>query len=182
AEAALRGRLAGAPGRAPLEAALYLDARLGLVDDMLTYFDRASMACSLEVRVPFLDHELVELCARIPARHKVRRLQGKHVLRLAAREHVPPFVLKKPKQGFFNEAVASWVGAEGGALVNELLLGPNPAYASVLERGTVERAVGEWRAGGAGNANLLLGLVMLELWLGEYLPRATAGRSVRAAA
>ena len=106
----LRGRLAGAPGAAPLEAALYLDARLGLVDDMLTYFDRASMACSLEVRVPFLDHELVELCARIPAAHKVRRLQGKHVLRLAARDHVPDFVLDKRKRGFFNEAV----GVVGG--------------------------------------------------------------------
>ena len=108
----LRGRLAGAPGAAPLEAALYLDARLGLVDDMLTYFDRASMACSLEVRVPFLDHELVELCARIPAEHKVRRLQGKHVLRLAARDLVPDFVLDKRKRGFFNEAVGTWVGAE----------------------------------------------------------------------
>ena len=81
AEPCCAAALAGAPGAAPLEAALYLDAKLGLVDDMLTYFDRASMACSLEVRVPFLDHELVELAARIPTEHKVRRLQGKHVLR-----------------------------------------------------------------------------------------------------
>ena len=108
---------------------------------MLTYFDRASMACSLEVRVPFLDHELVELCARIPAAHKVRRLQGKHVLRLAARDHVPEFVLDKRKRGFFNEAVGAWVGADDGALVDELLLGPDPAYAAVLDRGAVERAV-----------------------------------------
>ena len=83
----------GAPGAAPLEAALYLDAKLGLVDDMLTYFDRCSMACSLEVRVPFLDHEFVELCARIPTGHKVHRLQGKHVLRLAAKGLVPDDVL-----------------------------------------------------------------------------------------
>ena len=182
ARAVVEGRLAGAPGRGPLESALYLDARLGLVDDMLTYFDRASMACSLEVRVPFLDHELVELCARIPAHHKVRRLQGKHVLRLASREHVPPFVLEKRKRGFFNEAVGTWVGAEGGALVDELLLDPNPAYATVLEPSTVARAVGEWRGGRAGNANLLLGLIMLELWLREYLPRASAGASDRVAA
>src|SRR4029450_3289858 len=100
--------------------AMSLGARLGLMDAMLAYFARASMACSLEVRVPFLDHELVELCARIPAAHKVRRLQGKHVLRLAAADHVPSFVLDKRKRGFFNEAVGSWVGAEGGALVDEL--------------------------------------------------------------
>jgi asparagine synthase (glutamine-hydrolysing) len=174
AEAVLRGTLAGAPGAAPLEAALYLDARLGLVDDMLTYFDRASMACSLEVRVPFLDHELVELCARIPTSHKVHHLQGKHVLRVAASGHVPPSVLTKRKQGFFNEAVGSWLGAAGGELVDRLLLAPEPAYEAVCDRAAVARIVREWHAGRAGHANLLLALVMLELWLGEYLPRATA--------
>jgi asparagine synthase (glutamine-hydrolysing) len=182
AEAVIAGRLADAPGAAPLEAALYLDGRLGLVDDMLTYFDRASMACSLEVRVPFLDHELVELCARIPSGHKVRRLTGKHVLRLASRELVPPFVLDKRKRGFFNEAVGSWVGAADGALVDELLLRPGAAYERVLDRGAVARAVSEWRAGREGRANLLLALMMLELWLAEYLPRATATASVPVAA
>jgi asparagine synthase (glutamine-hydrolysing) len=147
---------------------------MGLVDDMLTYFDRASMACSLEVRVPFLDHELVELCARIPTSHKVHRLQGKHVLRRAARDHVPGFVLDKRKRGFFNEAVGTWIGAAGGALVERVLLAPDPAYAAVVDRSAVERAVREWRAGRAGNANLLLALLMLELWLSEFLPRATS--------
>ena len=181
AEAQLSGTLAGAPGAGPLEAALYLDARLGLVDDMLTYFDRASMACSLEVRVPFLDHELVELCARIPSSQKVRRLQGKHVLRLAARDHVPAFVLEKRKRGFFNEAVSAWVGARDGALVDDLLLAPGAAYERVLDRGAVERAVAEWRAG-RGPSNLLLALMMLEVWLGGYLPRASATGRVPVAA
>jgi asparagine synthase (glutamine-hydrolysing) len=182
AEAAVRGTLAGAPGAAPLEAALYMDARLGLVDDMLTYFDRASMACSLEVRVPFLDHELVELCARIPTAHKVHRLQGKHVLRLAARGHVPDFVLSKRKRGFFNEQVGTWIGAAGGALVERVLLGPDPAYAQVVDQGAVRRAVAEFRGGRAENAKLLLALVMLELWLGEYLPRALTAAPEQVAA
>ena len=101
------GRLAGAPGAAPLEAALYLDARLGLVDDMLTYFDRASMACSLEVRVPFLDHELVELCARIPT--VSTRCAGCRASTCCAWRRAstcPDFVLDKRKRGFFNESVA----------------------------------------------------------------------------
>jgi asparagine synthase (glutamine-hydrolysing) len=182
AEAHLRDRLSGAPGAAPLEAALYLDARLGLVDDMLTYFDRASMACSLEVRVPFLDHELVELAATIPTSHKVHRLQGKHVLRLAARGRVPDRVLEKRKRGFFNEAVGTWLGAEDGALVDSMLLAKDPAYAAVVDPGTVRRAVSEWRAGRAEHTNLVLGVLMLELWLTEYLPRATAPVDVRAAA
>jgi asparagine synthase (glutamine-hydrolysing) len=174
AEAAIRGTLAGAPGAAPLEAALYMDARLGLVDDMLTYFDRASMACSLEVRVPFLDHELVELCATIPTEHKVHRLQGKHVLREASRGLIPDFVLAKKKKGFFNEQVGTWIGAAGGALVDSVLLGPDPAYAQVIDQSAVRRAVSEFRSGRAANEKLLLALVMLELWLGEYLPRALA--------
>ena len=172
AQAVAEDRLAGAPGGGPLESALYLDARMGLVDDMLTYFDRASMACSLEVRVPFLDHELVELSAQIPPEHKVRRLRGKHVLRLAAHGQVPEFVLAKRKRGFFNESIASWVTAGDDALVNRLLLAPDPAYAAVIPPAAVKRAVGQWRAGRTGNAKLLLALVMLELWLTEYLPRA----------
>jgi asparagine synthase (glutamine-hydrolysing) len=182
AERVVRGTMAGAADAAPLEAALYMDARLGLVDDMLTYFDRASMACSLEVRVPFLDHELVELCARIPTQHKVRRLQTKHVLRLASRGLVPDFVLAKRKRGFFNEQVGTWVGAAGGALVERVLLAPDPAYAAVIDPAAVARAVAEFRGGRAENAKLLLALVMLELWLGEYLPRALAPEPERAAA
>jgi asparagine synthase (glutamine-hydrolysing) len=174
AEAVLRDRLSGAPGAAPLEAALYMDARLGLVDDMLTYFDRASMACSLEVRVPFLDHELVELAATIPTKHKVHRLQGKHVLRLAAKGRIPDFVLEKRKRGFFNEAVSTWMAADDAAVVRRLLLSDDPAYAAVVDPGTVRRAVTEWRGGRAEHSNLLLGLVMLELWMTEYLPRAMA--------
>jgi asparagine synthase (glutamine-hydrolysing) len=183
AERIVRGTAAGAPDAAPLAAALYMDARLGLVDDMLTYFDRASMACSLEVRVPFLDHEFVELCARIPTKHKVSsRLETKHVLRVASRGLVPDFVLAKKKKGFFNEAVGAWVTAAGGALVDDLLLAPDPAYAQVMDQGAVRRAVTELRGGRTDNAKLVLALVMLELWLGEYVPRAmaTSGEPVAA--
>ena len=64
-----RGPPRGYEGR-PLETTLYVDGQLALVDDMLHYFDRASMAHSLEVRVPFLDHHLVEHCATIPDRSR----------------------------------------------------------------------------------------------------------------
>jgi asparagine synthase (glutamine-hydrolysing) len=174
AERIVAGHLRDAPGAAPLEAALYLDARLGLVDDMLSYFDRASMACSLEVRVPFLDHEYVELCARVPTNVKVRRLQGKHVLREAARGLVPDFVLQKRKRGFFNESVGTWLAARNGEVVDRVLLSDSPAYQQVVDRGVVQQAVSSWRGGNVRQAPLLLSLVMLELWLGDYLPRAFA--------
>src|SRR6185503_11313885 len=106
----LRARL-GSVDDDPLPATLYLDGQLGLVDDMLHYFDRASMAHSLEVRVPFLDHEFVELCATVPSNLKVHRLQTKHVLKHAARGLVPDRIIDKPKIGFFNAAVAAWFRA-----------------------------------------------------------------------
>src|SRR5581483_5930749 len=78
----------------PLAASLTIDAQLSLPDDMLHYFDRASMAHSLEVRVPFLDHHFVELCASIPSNLKLHGTQTKHVLRVAARRLVPQEVIE----------------------------------------------------------------------------------------
>jgi asparagine synthase (glutamine-hydrolysing) len=173
AERAARSRLDGVPDD-PLAAALFLDGQLGLVDDMLHYFDRASMAHSLEVRVPFLDHHVVELCARIPSDLKVRRLNTKHVLKLAARGLIPDRVIDKPKIGFFNAAVAGWFRAQAGGAISDYLLDPGARYAEFLDRPTVERLVARHAAGEEEHGYLLLSVLMLEVWLSTYLPRALA--------
>jgi asparagine synthase (glutamine-hydrolysing) len=163
---------------APLPATLFLDGQLGLADDMLHYFDRASMAHSLEVRVPFLDHHVVELCASMPANLKVHRLETKHVLRRAARGLVPDRIIDKPKIGFFNAAVDGWFRAQTRGAISDYLLGPNPRYAEMLDRREVEQLVRGHAEGGDGrNANLLLSVLMLEVWLSDYLPRAQASPS-----
>jgi asparagine synthase (glutamine-hydrolysing) len=164
----------GVVGPDPLPAALYLDGQLGLVDDMLHYFDRASMAHSLEVRVPFLDHHLVEFCATIPSRYKVRRLDTKHVLKRVARGLIPDRIIDKPKIGFFHTAVDAWFRAQTRGAISDYLLGPNPRYAEVLDRGEVERLVRGHAAGDTGNGRVLLSVLMLEVWLSSYLPRALA--------
>ena len=129
----------------PLPAALHLDGQLGLVDDMLTYFDRASMAHSLEVRVPFLDHHVVEFAATIPADLKVgrslHRLTTKQALRDASRGLVPDRIIDKPKIGFFNSAVDRWFAAQTRGAVSDFLLGPSPRYAELLDRQGVEALV-----------------------------------------
>jgi asparagine synthase (glutamine-hydrolysing) len=176
------GHASAAPGARPLEAALYLDARLGLVDDMLHYFDRCSMACSLEVRVPFLDHELVEWAATMPTSVKVHRLQAKHVLRLAAKDLVPDFVLTKRKRGFFNDKMGTWLGAPGGANLERLLLAEDPAYAAVVDPEVVRALVADWRGGDHRHTQLLLALVMLEVWLSSALPKAVAAGQAAASA
>jgi asparagine synthase (glutamine-hydrolysing) len=174
AERIAHRHLAEIPGAVPLEAALYLEAQLGLVDDRLHYFDRASMAWSLEVRVPFLDHHVVEAFAALPPSAKVRGREQKRALRLAARGLVPDFVLDKPKLGFFSESVGSWLDAEGGATVDRLLLDDAPRYAAVIDPSVVHGIVRAWRAGEGRHAKGVLALVMLELWLREFLPRAFA--------
>ena len=116
---------------APLPATLFLDGQLGLADDMLHYFDRASMAHSLEVRVPFLDHHFVELCASMPANLKVHRkgrsLETKHVLKHAARGLVPDRIIDKPKIGFFNSAVDGWFRAQTRGAISRLPARAEPA-------------------------------------------------------
>jgi asparagine synthase (glutamine-hydrolysing) len=168
-------RLNGAARATPLSALLHLDAQLGLVDDMLHYFDRTSMAHSVEVRVPFLDHRLVETCARMPDSVKVRSSATKHVLRVAARGLVPDFVLDKPKLGFLGPSTGSWLAAGGGAVVDRVLLAPDARYPEVVERSMVEQQIREWRGGARDRSHFLLAMVSLEVWLSSYLRRAFAG-------
>jgi len=161
----------------PLAETLFLDAQLALPDDMLHYFDRTSMAHSLEVRVPFLDHHLVEFSARIPSRYKVRRLVGKRVLREAARGHVPDRVLTKPKAGFFRGSVDSWLRHQAGGALADWLLAPNPRFGEFVDPNFVRSLVRRHLNGDKHvDPQLLLSILMLEVWLSAYVPRALSQR------
>lgn len=103
--------------------ALYLDQRVWLPDTYLEKVDKASMATSLEVRVPFLDHELVEFAATIPNAYKVKGRDTKHILKLALKNLLPPETLNKPKHGF---AVPTdpWFKGPLKGLVEDALFAP----------------------------------------------------------
>ena len=180
-QAALRAieRHAGGLSSDPLAETLFLDAQLALPDDMLHYFDRASMAHSLEVRVPFLDHHFVEFCATIPSRFKVRGLDGKYVLRRAARGIVPDRVIDKRKVGFFRDSTDLWFSEQAQGAISEWLLGPEPRYGDFLDRSVVRNLVASYRAGRAhtSTVHLLLAILMLEVWLATYVQRAVAQSS-----
>jgi Asparagine synthase (glutamine-hydrolyzing) len=122
------------------------DAQLSLVDDMLHYFDRTSMANSLEVRVPFLDHRLVELCARMPVSLKLSGTTTKAILRSAARGLVPEAVLNRPKVGFFSSAVGHWFDQQIGGEIVDRLLDPAARFAPTSIR---RRSSSCFGAGGA---------------------------------
>ena len=162
-----------------LAGALYLSQQLGLVDDMLHYFDRVSMANSLEVRVPFLDHRVVEYCSGVPDRLKVRRLEGKHLLRVVARGLIPERIIEKKKVGFFNHAVNAWFAQQADHAVADYLCTPDPAYAEIIDPQYVEELVLNSRAPTTRSSSaLLLSILMLEIWLSSFLPAAIRDHSV----
>ena len=106
----------------PVDKALRLDTAVMLVDDPVKRVDNMTMAWSLEARVPFLDHELVELAARIPARFKVAG-GGKHVLKEAARDILPAEVIDRPK-GYFPVPALKYLDGDYLAFVREVLESP----------------------------------------------------------
>jgi asparagine synthase (glutamine-hydrolysing) len=168
----IRAKLGGATGD-PLAMTLFLDGQMALVDDMLHYFDRASMARSLEVRVPFLDHHLVEFAATIPSSLKVKGLTKKYILRRAAEGLVPPDVLwARKKIGFFNDSMDSWLTAQSDLAIRDWLADPGARYTEFLDRNVVLDLVRERDAGATSRTELVLAILMLEVWLSSFLPRA----------
>ena len=147
-----------------------------LVDSMLHYFDRMSMAHSLEVRVPFLDHQVVEFCATIPARFKVHGSVTKYALKVAAGGLLPQEVIHRRKVGFFRQATNTWFESQVGSVLEPALLDPGARYTEFLDRLEVEDSLRAARSSGHESARRsLIALLMLELWLSRCLPRALAG-------
>jgi asparagine synthase (glutamine-hydrolysing) len=150
----------------PLAVTLYLDARLGLVDDMLLYFDRTSMAHSLEVRVPFLDHRLVEWAATVPPSVKVQRGVTKRVLRQAGGRLLPDATVSKRKVGFFRHALHTWLLAELRNGASERLRAPDAPHCDFLEGKGVDRLAEEYlRRPTEDLARIVFAVLLLDSWI-----------------
>ncbi len=106
-EQPLEDLMARAPVRSGLDAAQYADLKFWLPGDILAKVDRTSMAVGLEAREPLLDHRLVEFAAGLPEALRVRRSQGKYVLKKAMERYLPDDILYRPKQGFVTP-IAEW--------------------------------------------------------------------------
>lgn len=153
-------------GRTSLSTLQYIDQHLYLPDDILVKVDIASMACSLETRAPFLDHRLVERLASLPESMKVRRGVTKWLLRSCMDDLLPVELLARPKVGF-GVPVDRWLREDLRAMVQDLLLGPDAAYARYLDREPVASLVAYHLAGRTGGAHKLWLLLVFELWLRE---------------
>lgn len=161
----------------PFAETLFAYQQYGLVDDMLAYNDKTSMAHSLEVRVPFLDHKVVEFCATLPPRFKVdRTLTGKTLLRRIARGLVPDRVIDKRKIGFFSHATEAWFAGQVRPQARHWLLRGDRSTRDLIDGRALERLVGDWYEGRGSrdSSSLVLAILMLEIWLSDTLPRALA--------
>ncbi len=148
----------------PIDQTLQLDARIMMVDDPVKRVDNMAMASGLETRVPFLDHELVELAARIPADLKVRD-GGKYILKQAARGVVPDAVIDRPK-GYFPVPALKYIRGAFYDFVRAVLEAPRAKQRGLFNRPYIDRLLAdpEGQLTPKGHSKLWQ-VALLECWL-----------------
>jgi asparagine synthase (glutamine-hydrolysing) len=151
-------------GDATLDRLLALNLETYLLDDLLVKVDRMSMAHSLEVRAPFLDHELVEFAASLRPSFKARGLTLKRVLKDAIRPVVPAEILSRGKRGF-GIPLDRWFRTDLRAYAEGMLLGADARVRGHLDEDALERIVGEHMSGARRNGHTLWTLLTLEVFL-----------------
>ncbi len=155
----------------PLERMLALEQRFFLTDHNLTYTDKMSMAVGVEVRVPFLDLELVEFAAQIPARYKQRGSVGKWVLKKAMEPYLPRDVIYRPKSGF-GAPLRSWLRVELRDWLADTLSPQRLRNRGLFESDAVERLIRDNASGQVDASYTLLSLACIEMWCQHFIDKS----------
>ncbi|HYL34763.1 MAG TPA: asparagine synthase C-terminal domain-containing protein [Bryobacteraceae bacterium] len=145
----------------------YFEATGKLAGDILVKVDRMSMANSLEVRCPLLDHHLAELAMRIPTAWKLRNGTGKMIFRRAVGDRLPPSVLARPKLGF-DVPLAIWFRTSLREFLWDHLTGARAIGRGIVSRDSVSQLLVEHQSGRRNNHQWLWALLMIELWFSEF--------------
>jgi asparagine synthase (glutamine-hydrolysing) len=141
---------------------LYTDIKTYLVE-LLMKQDQMSMAASIESRVPFLDHELVEFTARIPAKYETQGMAGKFILKSAVEDLLPPDIVYRQKMGF-PTPWAYWLAGPQLDQLEQLLLEPRTVDRNYFRPDVIKKLFAEHRAGVRDHGNRIWRLLNLELW------------------
>jgi len=147
---------------------LSVDAQTQLPDDLLLLTDKMSMAVSLECRVPLLDHELVELAARMPQEVKIRGGRLKHALKAALSDILPTDILERKKRGF-GTPMGAWLKGDLAPLVRELLSPASIEARGLFRPPEVAALIAAHGANRLDGTDRLLTLLNLEIWARMYL-------------
>jgi asparagine synthase (glutamine-hydrolysing) len=134
----------------------------------LTYTDRASMAASVEVRVPFIDKLLIEEAMAIPGELKIKKGISKYILKKAAEKYLPQEIIYRPKASF-GAPIRSWISNDLKTMVDDLLSEGNVIKRGFLNYTFVKKIIDDDRKGIEDNAYQVYQLLTLELWCREYL-------------
>jgi asparagine synthase (glutamine-hydrolysing) len=157
-------------GVAPLDAMLYTDCKLWLPDNLLDRGDRMTMGASVEGRVPFLDHELVEYAFTLPASMKVRGFARKYVVKQIALKYLPRSVVCRKKVGF-RLPLAQWFRGRLRDLCYDRICAKDGLMAQVLSRPAIERVLDDHCAGRKDNWLQIWTLLALSVWSRLYVDR-----------
>jgi asparagine synthase (glutamine-hydrolysing) len=152
-----------------LDHLLDIDARLWLPDDLLAKVDRATMAFSLEARVPYLDHRFYGWCAQLPPAFKVRGDERKRILKTLAGRYLPPDIVHREKQGFMMP-LDRWLAHELAPDVARALGPQGLARRGLVRPEAIARLVARQNAGRGNHAMRLWVLLILERWFARYEP------------
>jgi len=143
----------------------FLEIRSTLPDELLMYADKLSMAHSLELRVPYVDKEIVEYVERLPANLKVRNGSGKWLHRQVCRTYLPGSILKRPKRGFAVNVVDDWFCSAIDSRMAETLLDGGSKIYQYLRAAAVRELFEQHASGRQDNHKILFSLVVFEEWL-----------------
>jgi asparagine synthase (glutamine-hydrolysing) len=154
----------------------YLDTLTYLPDDILTKVDRASMAVALEVRVPLLDHRVVELSWRLPHRFKLRGGAGKWLLRQIAHKYVPKGLLERPKTGF-GVPIDQWLRGPLKEWAGDLLSSSALNHVGLLDPVPIAEKWAEHQAGAQNWQHFLWNVLMFAAWYASYRPSDSSSQS-----
>jgi asparagine synthase (glutamine-hydrolysing) len=163
-------------GLPPLERMLELDRRIWLPDDLLVKADKMTMAASQELRVPFLDHRLIEWAAGLPAHVKLRGKSGKWLLREAARQRLPAECTAPGKRGF-TVPVSNWFRKQLHGPVRDALLAQDSLARTRFGEKAVRRLLDDHLRGSSDRKEELYALWLLELWRKRFEVRAAGERA-----
>jgi asparagine synthase (glutamine-hydrolysing) len=152
----------------PLDQMLYVDAKVWLPDDLLIKADKMTMANGLELRVPFLDHKLVEFSATLPNASKIHGKGGKTLLRSAMRGVLPDTIIDRPKKGF-PIPIGSWLRTSLREFTRDHLLARDSALSRYVDRDETVRLVEEHEHGGADRSQEIWTLLVFEFWHRQFI-------------
>jgi asparagine synthase (glutamine-hydrolysing) len=141
---------------------LYVDIKSWLPDDLLVKADKMTMANSIELRVPFLDHRVLEFAAGLPSNFKLRGFTTKYLAKRALSAYVPKEILKRQKAGF-PVPYESWLRTELKGWLHEVLLDRETLDRGYFEKTSIKRLVEQDERSG-GYSKEMFSLVVLELW------------------